>query len=81
MPVSGNDYFGTLGADATGIENIIDQNTGGGRLANWVAGNQSTGAGSALLGSNSPAVTVSAPNTWWKVTLTDGSTGFIPVWK
>lgn len=81
MPVAGNDYFGALGADATGLENIIDQNTGGGRLANWVAGNQTTGAGAAAFGSNSPAVTPGTVNTWWKVTLADGSTGYIPVWK
>lgn len=79
MPVSGNDYFGTLGADATGLENIIDQSVG--RLANWQSAQQSTGAGAAAFGSNSPAVTPGTVNTWWKVTLADGSQGFIPVWK
>lgn len=79
MPVSGNDYFGALGADATGLENIIDQSVG--RLANWQASQQATGAGATALGSNCPAVTPTAVNTWWKVTLADGSQGFIPVWK
>jgi len=41
----------------------------------------STGAGTALLSTNCPAVTVSAPFTWWNVTTSDGSAGFIPVWK
>jgi hypothetical protein len=41
----------------------------------------STGAGTALLGSNSPAVTLTAPYTWFQVTTSDGSTGYIPVWK
>lgn len=41
---------------------------------------QSTGAGSAALGANCPAVTVTAPNTWIKVLTSAGSTGFIPVW-
>jgi hypothetical protein len=45
------------------------------------AANESTGAGTALLGTNCPAVTVSAPYTWETVTTSDGSTGFIPVWK
>lgn len=41
----------------------------------------STGAGSALLGANSPAVTLTAPFEWVNVTLSDGSTGYIPAWK
>jgi hypothetical protein len=44
-------------------------------------GTQSTGSGSAALGANCPAVTPTAPNTWKAITLTDGSTGYIPVWK
>lgn len=79
MPVSGNDYFGTLGADATGLEYIIDQTNN--RLQNGLAANEATGAGSALLGANSPATTVSAPFKWVKITLSDGSLGYFPVWK
>jgi hypothetical protein len=40
-----------------------------------------TGAGSAALGANSPAVTNTAPYTWIRVTTADGSTAFIPAWK
>lgn len=40
-----------------------------------------TGAGSAALGANCPATTPPAPNTWKKVTLDDGTTGYVPVWK
>ena len=41
----------------------------------------STGAGSASLGANCPAVTPTAPNTWKKVVLDDGAVGYVPVWK
>lgn len=41
----------------------------------------STGAGSAALGANSPAATVTAPYTWIKVASADGSTVYIPAWK
>lgn len=44
-------------------------------------GSSSTGAGSAALGANSPAVTLTAPYTWAKVITSDGSTGYIPIWK
>lgn len=44
-------------------------------------GTNSTGAGSALLGANSPASTLTAPYTWITVITSDGSTGYIPVWK
>ena len=44
-------------------------------------GQNSTGAGSALLGANSPASTLTAPYTWITVITSDGSTGYIPVWK
>lgn len=54
---------------------------GDGVLKNMKSANESTGAGTALLGTNSPAVTVSAPYTWLKVLTSDGSTGYIPVWK
>ena len=41
----------------------------------------STGAGSALLGTNSPATTLTAPYTWITVITSDGSTGYMPIWK
>lgn len=40
-----------------------------------------TGAGTALLGTNSPAVTNTAPYTWLTMTSSDGSTVYIPAWK
>lgn len=45
------------------------------------SGTNTTGAGSAALGANSPAVTNTAPYTWFKVRTSDGSDGFVPVWK
>lgn len=44
-------------------------------------GTNTTGAGTALLGANSPASTLSAPYTWIQVTTSDGSTAYAPVWK
>lgn len=44
-------------------------------------GQNTTGAGSAALGSNSPAVTNSAPYTWIRAVSSDGSTVYIPAWK
>lgn len=46
-----------------------------------VATAESTGAGSALLGSNSPAATLTAPYTWETVISSDGSTCYRPLWK
>jgi hypothetical protein len=45
------------------------------------SGTNSTGGGSALLGTNSPASTLTAPYTWITVTTSDGTTGYMPVWK
>jgi len=45
------------------------------------SGTNSTGAGSALLGANSPASTLTAPYTWITVVTADGSTAYIPAWK
>jgi hypothetical protein len=44
-------------------------------------GNNSTGSGSAALGSNCPATTVSAPYTWIRFTAADGSAVWVPAWK
>ncbi len=44
-------------------------------------GGNTTGAGIAAFGANSPAVTLTAPYTWLTVTTNDGSTAYIPVWK
>lgn len=45
------------------------------------SGANTTGAGSAALGANSPATTNTAPYTWIKVKTADGSTAYIPAWK
>lgn len=50
-------------------------------VANTSSGNEATGAGSALLGANSPASTLTAPYTWIKMITSDGSTVYFPVWK
>lgn len=44
-------------------------------------GTNSTGAGTALLGSNSPASTLTAPYTWINAQSSDGSVVYIPCWK
>lgn len=46
-----------------------------------VAANETTGAGSAALGANCPAVTATAPYKWEKITTSDGSECYFPVWK
>lgn len=51
------------------------------QILNFIAANLSTGAGTALLGTNCPAVTVSAPYTWVKFKHSDGSVIYIPAWK
>jgi hypothetical protein len=43
--------------------------------------NNSTGAGSAALGANCPATTLTAPYTWLKMASSDGSTVYVPAWK
>lgn len=42
---------------------------------------ETTGAGSAALGANCPAVTPTAPYKWIEVVTSDGSAVYIPVWK
>ncbi len=44
------------------------------------AGPNATGAGTALLGTNSPAGTVAAPYTWLKAISSDGTIVWIPAW-
>jgi hypothetical protein len=43
--------------------------------------NNTTGSGSAALGSNSPATTNTAPYTWLTFTSSDGSTVYVPAFK
>lgn len=90
----GNEFAGTPGNAIVKAGNIaggrIVLATGGndrfyidinGVLQNNVAANESTGAGAALLGANSPAVTLTAPYTWIKIKTSDGSDVYVPVWK
>jgi hypothetical protein len=44
-------------------------------------GNQATGSGSAALGSNCPAGTVTQPYAWLKMATDDGSVVWVPAWK
>lgn len=46
-----------------------------------LAVNEATGGGSAALGTNCPARTATSPYVWEKVTTSDGSQGYIPIWK
>lgn len=43
--------------------------------------NNATGTGSAALGANCPATTVTAPYTWFRMLSNDGSTVYVPAWK
>jgi len=38
-------------------------------------------SGTPQLGTNCPAVTATAPYTWWRIKTTDGSVGYVPIWK
>lgn len=45
------------------------------------AGTNTTGAGIAAFGANSPASTLTSPYTWIQIKTSDGSTAYIPCWK
>lgn len=45
------------------------------------SGNESTGAGTAALGTNSPATVLTAPYRWIRFITSDGTPVFIPAWK
>jgi len=74
-------------ADSGGTHYLdIDTTTGSERIklsypVKTVAAQESTGGGSALLGANSPAVTLTAPYKWLTFITSDGSTVYIPAWK
>jgi hypothetical protein len=55
--------------------------TASGQLMFGCAANEAAGSGSAGLGANCPAVTATAPYIWEKVTTSDGSQGYMPIWK
>lgn len=70
------------GSSISAGDNVLTVNTGtfiiGGTPQATVDG---TGAGSALLGANSPASTLTAPYTWLTMKSSDGSTVYVPAWK
>ena len=73
-----------IGADSTGVgahANAVDEIALGTANHQVRLFNNTTGAGSALLGANCPAVTVTAPYTWFKMLSGDGSTVYVPAWK
>jgi hypothetical protein len=72
----GTDSAGT-GASTT-TSNVIALGTA---LHQVQVKNNTTGAGSAALGANCPAVTATAPYTWMKMMSSDGSTVYVPAWK
>jgi hypothetical protein len=83
-------FISGCGAPNNGKACIFNKNTGlnplifesGSNIIQFgVAANQVSGSGSALLGGNSPAVTNTAPYTWLKIKVADGSTAYIPAWK
>ena len=71
-----NEFGGTAKYDiASGIS------LSNGTLNYLDSANCTTGSGTALLGTNCPANTVSAPFKWLKATTDDGSVVYIPCWK
>ncbi len=73
----------TFVAISTGSTPVF-QITGSTTIINGIprfSGNNTTGVGSTLLGTNSPASSVSAPYTWIEVRSADGSVVYIPAWK
>ena len=64
-----------------GARHVALSITADGKIQNNLAANESTGSGTALLSTNCPAATASAPYKWLSLLLSDGSTGYIPVWK
>lgn len=65
-----------------GIGVLTDPGNGNLYLSGTVRyGTNTTGAGSAALGANSPATTNTAPYTWITSKSSDGSTVYIPCWK
>jgi hypothetical protein len=74
---------GTYSTDSSGNpRNYLDDGTGNAVVAGTLrCKTNATGSGSASLGANCPATTVSAPYTWIKMISSDGSTVYVPAWK
>lgn len=52
-----------------------------GKISFGSSEHESVGSKPAALGSNSPAIAPGEPYVWVRVTTSDGSEGFIPIWK
>jgi hypothetical protein len=74
---------GTYSTDSSGNpRNYLDDGTGNAVVVGTLrCKTNATGSGSAALGANCPATTVSAPYTWIKMISSDGSTVYVPAWK
>lgn len=88
-PTGSGKALSVYGGVTAGSLNAWISSTGGAYFAGDITtagiprfnGTNTTGAGSALLGANSPAVTNTAPYTWIQIVTADGSTAYIPAWK
>ena len=67
----------SLGVNNTAAYQITTGNT----WQNLLNANEATGAGTATLGTNCPAVTPTSPYTWIKMISSDGSTVYVPAFK
>lgn len=81
ITASGAVAIGTDHTGAAASSAVQDQITLGTASHQVKISNNATGAGSAALGANCPAVTATAPYTWFKMTSNDGSTVYVPAWK
>ena len=74
------DHRVTLDAvtNLTAARTVTFPNTSGDIL---IAAANTTGAGTPLFGTNSPAITNTHPYTWLKMISNDGSTVYVPAWK
>jgi hypothetical protein len=73
-----------IGTDSTGagcVASVQNELVLGTAIHSVRINNNTTGVGSALLGANCPATTVTAPYTWFKMKSGDGSLVYVPVWK
>ena len=81
VTASGGVAIGTDHTGAGAVSVLQDEIALGTALHQVRINNVATGAGTAALGANSPAVTPGAPYTWFKMLSSDGSTVYVPCWK
>ena len=77
----GTEIWFTITPNGTASNTIGWKVRNDGQLMNFRSANEATGAGSAALGANSPAVTNTNPYTWIKMVSSDGSQVYVPAWK